>query len=117
MARKEFLVLCAGRRGPDIHHIAIAGACMPVLDSMNDIGMPPDSVAGLDYRDRNIGPQKLGVIGAAYGQGARRRGTAKLVFGNIVLKRAQYDPPMALAIGTRFSVPSPGPWRLSAVHP
>ena len=69
---------------------------------MNDIGMPPDSVAGLDDRDRHIGPQQLGVIGATDGQGARRRGAAKLVFGNIVLKRAQYDPPHG--VGDRHEI-------------
>ena len=40
LAQKR-LVLRAGRRGTDIHHIAVAGACMPVLDAMNDVGMPP----------------------------------------------------------------------------
>ena len=69
-----------------MHHVAVAGARVPVLGTMDDIGMPPDRIPWLDHRGRHISAQNFRVQGLADGQGARwRAAVSSLIVPSIVI--------------------------------
>ena len=62
---------------------------MLIADGVADVGMPPDGVAGLDFRDRNHAGHQLLVPLGTDAESAAGPGSTEIVFRDVVLQRAQ----------------------------
>jgi hypothetical protein len=81
-------VLGASGRRADVDDARVLRAGVLVGDGVTDVGMPPDRVPGLDFRDRDQAGQQLLVPLGADVQGAPELRAAEVVLRDVVLQRA-----------------------------